>query len=143
VGALAGAAAGAFAVSKLDDDKLISGENRRREKDNLPEMEEDQKTAFLKTCKTAVIAGFASAGGATGLNYATDVNANNLAVTRGASPKSGFNRLNDAAGAGFLGGLVGFVAGARIAAKATGHGSFGTGKAAKHSRERAWKRPYV
>ncbi len=143
---MAGAAAGAYAVSKLPGDvQLISEENARRADARHHALTQAEERAFLrpiKRLKIATFAGAVSAGGATGLKYATDVNANNLAVTSGASPKSGIYRLNDAASAGILGGLVGFVAGARIHAKATGLGSFGTGKH-KHSRERAWKRPYV
>jgi hypothetical protein len=106
-------------------------------------MTKEQEAAHIKALKLTFIATLASAGGATGLKYATDVNANNLAVTRGNAPKSGFRRYNEAALAGGAGLLVGFVAGT----KATGLGqAFGTGKDANHSREPAWTkltRPYV
>ena len=143
VGALTGAAAGAYIASKVDEDKLIHDENQRRVDAGLPALTTEQEAAHIKAAKLTFIAGVASAGGSIGLKYATDVNANNSAVKRGNAPKSGFRRYNEAVLAGGAGYFVGAFAGG----KATGlRQAFGTGKDAKHSREPAWTkltRPYV
>ena len=145
MGALTGAAVGAYKASTVNEDQLIQRERRRRAEHDpqLPPLTQEQEAAFIKATKLTFIAGLASAGGAVGLRYATDVNANNLAGKRGDSPKSGFRRLNDTVGAGIAGGLLGLVAGAKATGLKT---DFGTGKAAKRSREPAWTtlpRPYV
>ena len=145
VGALTGAAVGAYRASTVNEDQLIQRERRRRANHDprLPPLTPEKEAAFIKATKLMFIAGVASAGGAVGLQYATDVNANNSAVKRGNAPKSGFRRYNEAVLAGGAGLFVGLVAGA----KATGlKADFGTGKAAKRSREPAWSRlprPYV
>lgn len=143
VGAFTGAAVGAYQASQFNEGRIIQIERQRRADHYLPPLTREQEAAHIKATKLTFIAGLASAGGAAGLKYATDVNANNSAVKRGNAPKSGFRRYNEAALAGGAGLFVGFVAGA----KATGLGqAFGTGKDAKHSREPAWTkltRPYV
>ena len=143
MGALTGAAVGAYIASKVDEDKLIHDENKKRVGNSQPNMTKEQEAAHIKAAKLTFIAGLASGGGSIGLKYATDVNANNSAVKRGNAPKSGFRRYHEAVLAGGAGAFVGAVAGV----KATGLGqAFGTGKDAKHSREPAWTkltRPYV
>lgn len=66
----------------------------------------------------AMIVGSASAGGTIGLKYATDVNANNLAVKRGESTKSGLRRVAGALVAGSAAAILG--AGAVGAGTSTG-----------------------
>ena len=137
MGALTGAAVGAYHASARAKTQFIANENNRRAKATPPEAPlstDDEKNAFLNQHETHFarfaraftvtrIAGFASAGGSIGFKYATDVNANNSAVKRGNAPKSGFRRYHEAALAGAAGSFVGSVAGA----KATGQ-AFGTGK---------------
>jgi len=156
VGALTGAAVGAYNASALAKTQFIANENKRRAKATPPEAllsTADEQNAFLtknedfarfaRAFTVTRIAGFASGGGSIGLKYATDVNANNSAVKRGNAPRSRFRRYHEAV----LAGGAGFFVGAFAGAKATGLGqAFGTGKDANHSREPAWTklpRPYV
>ena len=128
MGALTGAAVGAYNAHNLDmegDKKsFLRSENARRSLLGDPQLDTDaKKKAFLdghqegllrhaRNTRMAMIAGSASAGGTIGLKYATDVNANNLAVKRGESTKSGLRR---AAGALVSGGAA-FILGAGAAA---------------------------
>ena len=126
VGALTGAAVGAYTASFEAKTQFIANENKRRTKARqAPLTTDDEKNTFLKdndafaryarAFTVTRIAGFASGGGSIGFKYATDVNANNSAVKRGDSPKSGFRRYNEAVLAGGAGLFVGTVAGAKAA----------------------------
>ena len=157
MGALTGAAVGAYTASAQAKTQFIANENYRRAKATPVEAllsTDDDQNAFLKENEARFarfaraftvthMAGLASAGGSIGLKYATDVNANNSAVKRGNAAKSGFRRYNEAV----LAGGAGFFVGAFAGSKAAGLGqAFGKGKDANHSREPAWTnlpRPYV
>lgn len=128
VGALTGAAVGAYHASALAKTQFIANENNRRAKATTPEapLTADEQNAFLKENEArfarfaraftvTYIAGVASGGGSIGLKYATDVNANNSAVKRGNAPKSGFRRYHEAALAGGAGFFVGAFAGSKAA----------------------------
>jgi len=134
VGALTGAAVGAYKAHTLykndmegAKESFLLSENTRRSLLGTPQLVTDEaKNRFLddnkegllrhaRNARMAMIAGSASAGGTIGLKYATDVNANNLAVKRGESTKSGLRR---AAGALVSGGAA-FILGAGAATSAS------------------------
>ena len=132
MGALTGAAVGAFSVtqgSEVFKTGLINEQNERLKKAGyLADMNPGEEAAFIKALKIAFIATHASGGGATGLKYATDVNANNSAVKRGNSPKSGVRRFAEASVTGAAGFLVGDLASGKAVLLSQLPARFGTGK---------------
>ena len=70
MGALTGAAVGAYKASQFDEVKIIKGERERRERDGLSVLTTEQEAAHVKAIKLTFIGALASAGGAAGGNPA-------------------------------------------------------------------------